>query len=150
MANWLAKQKKVELNDLAAQAGFSGATTYKKDDLIPALDKHIQSNSSTLASNSAFAEYFEETDVKPKSRARRVTKAAAESMYVDRLDIMIPMLMIKQRSVGIKPRPRNNSNVNLSVHTHTTRPAHGSTRSSSTIAIRRDGPRRAPDYTAQQ
>lgn len=149
MANWLAKQKKVDLNNLAAQAGFIGASGLKKDDLIPALDKHIQSNSSKLTSNSAFEEYFD--DVRLKSRARRITKAAAEIMYILQLStIPSPLLMTSKRSPRIKPQPRNNSYLHLSSHTHAPRPTHSIAQSAPTIAIRRNRPGRAPNNPPQQ
>lgn len=60
----------------------------RKDDLVEALDKHIQSNSSKLSSNSSFDAYFKgeppsESESKPsKPRVRRVTKGPSEIEYV--------------------------------------------------------------------
>ncbi|KAL1650070.1 hypothetical protein SLS58_001448 [Diplodia intermedia] len=97
MSSWLQKQRKAELVSLADEAGFTGYENMLKDDLVAALDEHLKDNSTRLAGNNAFAEYYErssspvkrtrtnvplESDSEPRSTRprRRVTKIKQEQI----------------------------------------------------------------------
>ncbi|KAF2456260.1 hypothetical protein BDY21DRAFT_386670 [Lineolata rhizophorae] len=97
MSSWLAKQKKVDLTQMADQAGLPDHDGMLKDDLVAALDKHLRANASSLSANPAFSDFYSrgspikkerpsasstaekgsDTESKPRQR-RRTIKAKEE------------------------------------------------------------------------
>lgn len=78
MSSWLQKQRKAELVSLADEAGFTGYESMLKDDLVAGLDEHLKTNSTRLAGNSAFAEYYERSS-SPLKKTRAAGAVESDS-----------------------------------------------------------------------
>ncbi|TKA70863.1 hypothetical protein B0A55_04976 [Friedmanniomyces simplex] len=74
MSSWLQRQRKQALIDLSHEAGLRQDEDARKDEIVEALEKHLQQNATRLSRNPTFEPYYgtRRTPYKPRSSSTMV------------------------------------------------------------------------------
>ncbi|KAK1065790.1 hypothetical protein LTR74_007671 [Friedmanniomyces endolithicus] len=69
MSSWLTRQRKQALIDLSREAGLRQDEDARKDDIVEALENHLQKNATRLSRNASFEPYYGTRKTPSKARS---------------------------------------------------------------------------------